>query len=220
MEEKAPFTSEIDDYVAEKAEVITDQGPAFPYTRGLWLVSQLAAAINPIDLDALDENLPFTKATLDDLLGRKHTEEEYKYYFDRNPHAHLYSDHYGDFVRQPVHSRQLVSAQEQHRRETGAGYINGKPTRQNSFSPGGGGFAPPLPPPSYGQAPPPYGGAPPAYAPPAQPGGAPGQRVGQVQVPPNAPPGSVLQLRTPEGVAMQITVPPGAAPGAILRYTF
>ncbi|CAE7411196.1 unnamed protein product, partial [Symbiodinium microadriaticum] len=130
VEEAAPYTAEIDDYVAEKAEVITDQGPAFPYTKGLWLISMLAASVNPVDLDALDENLPFSKQTLDELLGRKHTEEEYKYYFDRNPHAQLYADHFVDFVRRPVASRQIVSVEEQQRRERGAGYVNGKPTRQ------------------------------------------------------------------------------------------
>jgi hypothetical protein len=33
--------------------------------QGMWLLSNLVAAINPHDLDALDENVPFTKFTLD-----------------------------------------------------------------------------------------------------------------------------------------------------------
>lgn len=70
IEEEAPFCSELDDYVAEKAEVLADQGSAFPFTKGMWIISMLVGAINPYDLDAMDENLPFTKATLDDLLGR------------------------------------------------------------------------------------------------------------------------------------------------------
>jgi hypothetical protein len=73
IEEKAPFTAELDDYHDEKAEVMEDQGKAFPYTKGYWIISQLVAAINPNDLDAIDESLPFTKATLDNLLGRVHT---------------------------------------------------------------------------------------------------------------------------------------------------
>lgn len=34
VEEKAPFTSEVDDYHDEKREVIHDQGNGFPYTKG------------------------------------------------------------------------------------------------------------------------------------------------------------------------------------------
>ena len=73
IEEEAPFCSELDDYVAEKAEVLADQGSAFPFTKGMWIISMLVGAINPYDLDAMDENLPFTKATLDDLLGQMST---------------------------------------------------------------------------------------------------------------------------------------------------
>jgi hypothetical protein len=53
--------------------VVEDQGKAFPYTKGYWIISQLISCINPYDLDAIDENLPFSKATLDDILGRVHT---------------------------------------------------------------------------------------------------------------------------------------------------
>lgn len=73
IEEKAPFCSEIDDYRDEKAEVMEDQGKGFPYTKGYWIINQLISCINPYDLDAIDENLPFSKATLDDILGRVHT---------------------------------------------------------------------------------------------------------------------------------------------------
>lgn len=73
IEERAPFTAELDDYHDERTEVLEDQGKAFPYTKGYWIISQLVAAINPDDLDAIDENLPFTKATLDNMLGRVHT---------------------------------------------------------------------------------------------------------------------------------------------------
>ena len=50
-----------------------DQGKGFPYTKGYWIINQLISCINPYDLDAIDENLPFSKATLDDILGRVHT---------------------------------------------------------------------------------------------------------------------------------------------------
>ena len=73
IEEKAQFCSELDDYKDEKVEVTEDQGKGFPFTKGYWIISQLIACINPYDLDAIDENLPFTKATLDDVLGRVHT---------------------------------------------------------------------------------------------------------------------------------------------------
>ena len=81
-EEVAPYCSEADDYGDESREVLEDQGDALPYTRGFWLICQLVAAMNPDDLDAMDESVPFTKDTLDNLLGIKHNEESYKYYFD------------------------------------------------------------------------------------------------------------------------------------------
>lgn len=127
IEEDAPFCSELDDYIAEKQEVLADQGPAFPFTKGMWIISMLVGAINPYDLDAMDENLPFSKATLDDLLGRRHTADEYKYYFDRNTHGKLYRDLYPRFLNEATVSRRIVSEAEQKNRETRAGYVNGKP---------------------------------------------------------------------------------------------
>lgn len=118
--------SELDDYCDEREEVMGDQGAAFPFTKGFWLVSQLVAAINPDDLDAIDENVPFTKMSLDNMLGRNHTPEEYHYYFERNPHAHLYVDLYPRFLNEPVVSRALVNQSEQLNREKKAGYIDGK----------------------------------------------------------------------------------------------
>lgn len=81
-EEVAPYCSESDDYGDESREVFEDQGEALPYTRGFWLICQLVAAMNPDDLDAMDESVPFTKHTLDNLLGIQHNEESYRYYFD------------------------------------------------------------------------------------------------------------------------------------------
>jgi len=81
-EEVAPYCSESDDYGDESREVLGDQGEALPYTRGFWLICQLVAAMNPDDLDAMDESVPFTKQTLDNLLGIRHNEESYRYYFD------------------------------------------------------------------------------------------------------------------------------------------
>jgi hypothetical protein len=126
VEEIAPFCSEIDDFKTEKEEVIYDQGSAFPYTKGFWLISQLVAAINPDDLDAMDENLPFTKNTLDNMLGRIHTYQEYQYYFERNPHAPIYLDVYPRFMTENGFARRIISKAEQLKREQGAGYRNGK----------------------------------------------------------------------------------------------
>ena len=133
VEEIAPFCSEIDDYKTEREEVIYDQGPAFPYTKGFWLISQLVSAINPDDLDAMDENLPFTKNTLDNMLGRIHTFQEYQFYFERNPHAPLYLDVYPRFMAEDGFARRIVSKADQVRREQGAGYRNGK-RPSSSFS--------------------------------------------------------------------------------------
>lgn len=126
IEESAPYVSELDDFNDEKQEVVGDQGSAFPFTKGFWLVSQLVAAINPDDLDAIDENLPFTKYSLDNMLGRKHTPEEYHYYFERNPHAHLYVDVYPKFLNDPVAASAIVSKRDRLSRESKAGYIDGK----------------------------------------------------------------------------------------------
>ncbi|KAG7366136.1 hypothetical protein IV203_028806 [Nitzschia inconspicua] len=81
-EEIAPYCSESDDFDDESREVLTDQGAALPYTRGFWLICQLVAAMNPDDLDAMDESVPFTKTTLDNLLGVEHNEESYRHYFN------------------------------------------------------------------------------------------------------------------------------------------
>jgi len=78
----APYCSESDDYSDEAQEVKRDQGIALPYTRGFHLICQLVAAMNPDDLDAMDESIPFTKWSLDNLLGIVHNEESYRHYFD------------------------------------------------------------------------------------------------------------------------------------------
>merc|ERR1719162_2829033 len=76
-EEVAPYCAESDDFGDESREVLGDQGIALPYTRGFWLICQLVAAMNPDDLDAMDESIPFTKTTLDNLLGIQHNEASY-----------------------------------------------------------------------------------------------------------------------------------------------
>merc|ERR1712224_185134 len=81
-EEVAPYCSESDDFNDEAQEVVRDQGVALPYSKGFHLICQLVAAMNPHDLDAMDESIPFTKFTLDNLLGVVHNEASYKHYFE------------------------------------------------------------------------------------------------------------------------------------------
>ena len=116
------FVAEVDDYSDEKEEVLKKQGPAFPYTRGLWILCQLAGSINPHDLDAMDETLPFTKSTLDNILGRQLSGTEYQYYFERNPSASLYRNEYERFLTEPRFSREIISKAEQANRERAAGF--------------------------------------------------------------------------------------------------
>lgn len=82
IEEIAPYCSESDDFADEAQEVLRDQGAALPYSKGFHLVCQLVAAMCPDDLDAMDESVPFTKTTLDNLLGVQHNEESYRHYFN------------------------------------------------------------------------------------------------------------------------------------------
>jgi hypothetical protein len=80
-EEAAPYCAELDDFHEESNEVLGDQGRAFPFSFGMYLVAQLVAAFNPDDLDAMDESVPFTKQTLDNLTGYVTNPQEYQYYF-------------------------------------------------------------------------------------------------------------------------------------------
>jgi hypothetical protein len=124
---RARCVAEVDDFNDEKAEILKKQGPGLPYTKGLWILCHLAASINPDDLDALDENLPLTKSTLDNILGRKLTPAEYQYYFEKNPNAALYVNEYAQFLNESLFARQIISKPEQLRRESLAGYRNGFP---------------------------------------------------------------------------------------------
>jgi hypothetical protein len=82
IEEVAPYVAEFDDYSDETREVLGDQGNAFPFTEGFYMVGSLVAAINPEDLDAMDEAIPFAKVTLGNMLGMELSEEEYQHYFN------------------------------------------------------------------------------------------------------------------------------------------
>jgi len=64
-----------------------DQGSALPYSNGFHLICQIVAAMCPDDLDAMDESIPFTKFTLDNLLGYISNDESYSHYFDKYEEA-------------------------------------------------------------------------------------------------------------------------------------
>lgn len=81
-EEISPYCSESDDFRDEAREVVRDQGVALPFSKGFHLICQLVAVLCPDDLDAMDESIPFTKFTLDNLLGVVHNEASYKHYFE------------------------------------------------------------------------------------------------------------------------------------------
>lgn len=81
LEEKAPFCSESDDYQDELREVRGDQGEAFPYTRGFYIICELVAAMNPEDLDCMDECIAFSKHDFDFLQGYVSDPKDYQNYF-------------------------------------------------------------------------------------------------------------------------------------------
>jgi len=117
-EEAAPYCAELDDFADEAREVALDQGNAFPFTQGFHLISQLVAAMNPHDLDAMDESVPFTRTTLSNLLGVQSSDEEYQQYFDgfltaqqnrptlkaidKIKHDAPFRAHYNDFMQAPM----------------------------------------------------------------------------------------------------------------------
>jgi hypothetical protein len=82
-EEAAMYCAEVDDFQTELREVRADQGDALPYTYGTYLVCTLVGALCPQDLDCMDESIPMTKATLENMLGYVLNAAEYRYYFDR-----------------------------------------------------------------------------------------------------------------------------------------
>jgi hypothetical protein len=100
LDEVGPWTSELDDFEDEKREVLAKQGPALPFSKGLWLICALVAAISPFDLDNIDEGVPFTKNTLDNILGRVLTDVEYKHYWDNNPNSHKYQNIYSYMIKE------------------------------------------------------------------------------------------------------------------------
>lgn len=84
MKDNSPsYIAELDDYPTERSEVEHDQGSGIPYSYGFYIICNLVASMNPSDLDALDESIPLTKRTIDNLMGRVTDMKEYEYYFQQ-----------------------------------------------------------------------------------------------------------------------------------------
>ena len=109
IEEAGPYTSELDDFESERKEVLHDQGVGLPFSRGFWLLCQLTAAINPDDLDALDESIPFSRFTLSNLLGREMSPQEYYCYFNNHPQAQQYSSLYPRLLDDQAVAKTILS---------------------------------------------------------------------------------------------------------------
>lgn len=109
VEEKGPMTAELDDFKSERAEVLKKQGAAFPFSRGLWLLCQLVAAINPDDLDALDEKVPFSRHTMNNLMGRELSPQEYTWYFNKHPEALQYGHLFQRLLNETGTAKQIMS---------------------------------------------------------------------------------------------------------------
>ena len=112
LDEEAPFTAEIDDYLGELKEVIRDQGLAFPYNSGMWLVSNLVAAISPDGLDRVDQHLPVSRFTMQQLLGRTLSEQEYVLYFQHHPQAAQYQGVLERLLHEPTPASSIIPSEE------------------------------------------------------------------------------------------------------------
>lgn len=108
VDEEALYTAEIDDFVSEQKEVYNKQGPALPFSKGFWLLCQLVGSINPYDLDGMDETDPFTKGTMNNLMGRQLTQEEYQYYFNSHPQGKHYAHLMKEFCRDDIMTHQIM----------------------------------------------------------------------------------------------------------------
>jgi hypothetical protein len=96
------FVAALQNFDAERLEVLNDQGAWLPYTRSVWLICSLVAALNPNDLDALDQHAPLCKAIIDTFLGRLATMTEYEGYFLQHPNATwLFKEDFELFLKVP-----------------------------------------------------------------------------------------------------------------------
>ena len=100
------YVAALQNFDAERLEVLNDQGAWLPYTRSVWLICSLVAALNPNDLDALDQHAPLSKTIIDSFLGRLSTMTEYEGYFLQHPNATwLFKEDFELFVTTPITSQ-------------------------------------------------------------------------------------------------------------------
>lgn len=102
MDEKAPNVGESDDDVTEAAEMRKNHGPGFPIPISQAFLD-LCALLAPIcpDLDALDEPVPLTKYTIENILNQKISNETYRSYWDQNRNARKFELLYSEFLNTP-----------------------------------------------------------------------------------------------------------------------
>ena len=124
IDDEAKYVAQLDDYRSEAAEVLQKQGPGLPFTRGFWMICQLVAAINPNDLDAMDEKLPFSKHTLSNLMGYPLTPADYSRYWDQNPFKNSYQQYFPRFSTEALDARKIVSEREQQSIENSLGIFS------------------------------------------------------------------------------------------------
>lgn len=88
LDEIASSVAEIDDFETEYSEVCKAQGKGFPFNRGVMLICELVAAIDPHCLDALDEPKVLSPEALSDFYGYQLTKDSraYKEYLSEHPH--------------------------------------------------------------------------------------------------------------------------------------
>lgn len=125
LEKKADYCSECDDYTSKAQEILKAQGKGFPFNRGVWMLLQILGAISPKDLDLIDENLPFSRFSLETISGRKLSIQQYDAYWNHFPLKDKYTDHY-ELLANPLNieaynkpARDFITEDEQTAREEG-----------------------------------------------------------------------------------------------------
>ena len=99
------YVAALQNFRPEQLEVLNDMGPEFPYSEAMWMLCNLTAALNPNDLDALDQHAPLSKPTLDSILGNITTAADYESYFNQHPNAnYLFAEDYQQFLTAPITS--------------------------------------------------------------------------------------------------------------------
>lgn len=84
IDKTCSFVAEIDDFETCKKEFQEIHGKFFPYTKGLWIISNILSSIDQ-DLDDLNEK-PLNKKGLEKLIGRQISKEEFDNYWNNCPH--------------------------------------------------------------------------------------------------------------------------------------